>query len=394
MLHISAVAALASLGAQHAGGAFVGLAVHWTPITVEGVNFVRWTIAARFTGPTDTVLSVDDLVTTGGASSYSVHSDAVALAQGGTVPTVLFGTWNPRSTISATDSFVTIGGASGAANATQRDSDWLAGGNADSRGWNRPDLPNNGALGWFNPTPENLQGRVGNSPGLPANEVRLLEVTRVCDTGLPILSMTVSYDDGHPGSAVESVTAFLPLGGVPPPWYRDLDGDGFGSAASGVVYAICPGAGFVASNDDCDDHDAALHPSTVWYRDLDGDGYGAAADGTLVQCAATAGFVRTPGDNCPGISDPAQTDCDADGVGDVCEVAASPRLDLNENGRLDACERARGDLDLDGAVGAGDLSILLGLWGGSGVPFGDLDGSGTVGGGDLAILLGNWGSTP
>lgn len=50
------------------------------------------------------------------------------------------------------------------------------------------------------------------------------------------------------------------------------------------------------------------------------------------------------------------------------------------------------DLDGDGAVGGGDLAILLAAWGAEGdAPDVDLDGDGTVGGGDLAILLAAWG---
>ncbi len=48
------------------------------------------------------------------------------------------------------------------------------------------------------------------------------------------------------------------------------------------------------------------------------------------------------------------------------------------------------DLDGDGTIGAGDLSILLGAWGTAGP--GDLDGDGTVGASDLSALLGIWGS--
>ncbi|MGA1224526.1 MAG: hypothetical protein ACO31E_08170 [Phycisphaerales bacterium] len=47
------------------------------------------------------------------------------------------------------------------------------------------------------------------------------------------------------------------------------------------------------------------------------------------------------------------------------------------------------DLNGDGAVGADDLAILLGNWGGSGT--GDIDGDGVVGPADLALLLGSWG---
>lgn len=47
-----------------------------------------------------------------------------------------------------------------------------------------------------------------------------------------------------------------------------------------------------------------------------------------------------------------------------------------------------GDLDGDNVVGAADLAILLGQWGGPGSA--DLDGDGTVGAPDLGILLGGW----
>jgi len=46
------------------------------------------------------------------------------------------------------------------------------------------------------------------------------------------------------------------------------------------------------------------------------------------------------------------------------------------------------DLDGDGAVGSGDLGVLLSQWGGSGSA--DLDGDGVVGSGDLGILLAAW----
>ncbi len=48
------------------------------------------------------------------------------------------------------------------------------------------------------------------------------------------------------------------------------------------------------------------------------------------------------------------------------------------------------DLDGDGAIGASDLSALLGNWGNAGI--GDIDGDGTVGASDLSSLLGAWGA--
>jgi hypothetical protein len=46
------------------------------------------------------------------------------------------------------------------------------------------------------------------------------------------------------------------------------------------------------------------------------------------------------------------------------------------------------DLNGDGVVGAADLAIQLGQWGGPGS--GDLNGDGTVGAADLSIMLGSW----
>ena len=53
------------------------------------------------------------------------------------------------------------------------------------------------------------------------------------------------------------------------------------------------------------------------------------------------------------------------------------------------------DFNLDGMVGAADLSILSSNWGASNVGFvgGDADCSGLVSGGDLNILLNSWGAT-
>lgn len=50
------------------------------------------------------------------------------------------------------------------------------------------------------------------------------------------------------------------------------------------------------------------------------------------------------------------------------------------------------DLDSDGQVGASDLAVLLGAWGGPGTA--DLNADGQVGAADLSILLGAWGPCP
>ncbi|MDP2317239.1 MAG: MopE-related protein [Pseudomonadota bacterium] len=100
-------------------------------------------------------------------------------------------------------------------------------------------------------------------------------------------------------------------------WYTDLDGDGYGDAATWE--ASCePLPGRLAIGDDCDDADAAIHPDATehcdridedcdgvvdddavdpltWYRDDDRDAWGDDTDIALA-CTRPAGFIALPGD--------------------------------------------------------------------------------------------------
>ncbi|MFM1822510.1 MAG: hypothetical protein RI967_776 [Planctomycetota bacterium] len=93
----------------------------------------------------------------------------------------------------------------------------------------------------------------------------------------------------------------------------------------------------------------------------------------------------TPGDCGP--------DCNGNGRPDFVDIEWAAKyegldLDFDLDGTLDSCERAEGDLDLDGWIGPVDLALLLADWGSFGV--GDVDGDGTVGAADLLILLARW----
>lgn len=63
-----------------------------------------------------------------------------------------------------------------------------------------------------------------------------------------------------------------------------------------------------------------------------------------------------------------------------------------DNARITTVAPCPADLNGDGTVGAPDLALLLGSWGGDGPA--DLDASGAVGAPDLALLLGSWGACP
>jgi hypothetical protein len=112
-------------------------------------------------------------------------------------------------------------------------------------------------------------------------------------------------------------------------------------------------------------------------------------------------------DNCPFVANEDQTDCDNDGIGDVCDadmyadcnndgIADNCQNDLaadiNQDGRLDACQYAFGDLDLSGIVDGVDLGLMLVKWGqpNPGIP--DCNGDDIFDGLDLGILLVHWGS--
>lgn len=87
----------------------------------------------------------------------------------------------------------------------------------------------------------------------------------------------------------------------------------------------------------------------------------------------------------------ADLDCDANGASDWCEIA-SGATDADRDGRLDSCERGRGDLNLDGAVDGGDITLVLASWGTPGDAAGDADGNASVDARDIAFVLARWGS--
>jgi hypothetical protein len=95
-------------------------------------------------------------------------------------------------------------------------------------------------------------------------------------------------------------------------------------------------------------------------------------------------------DNCPDIFNPNQADCDADGTGDVCEIAAGA-ADINLDSIPDTCQ-CIADIFPDGVVNGADLGVLLSQWGPAAQPIaGDINRDGVVSGPDLTILLSGWG---
>jgi len=108
-------------------------------------------------------------------------------------------------------------------------------------------------------------------------------------------------------------------------YYRDYDGDGYGSSSSSTTACSAP-SGYVAGVTDgvafdCDDRDAGVHPGATetcdgadndcdgltddddpgvtgtssWYRDYDGDGYGDITRSTSA-CSAPSGYIADSSD--------------------------------------------------------------------------------------------------
>jgi hypothetical protein len=70
--------------------------------------------------------------------------------------------------------------------------------------------------------------------------------------------------------------------------------------------------------------------------------------------------VADTSDNCPNIANPTQADCDNDGIGDACEIAAGA-LDRNHDGIPDSCQ-CPADFNQDGGVDGGDVEAFFLAW--------------------------------
>jgi hypothetical protein len=206
-------AALGLAVSSVASAAFTGYTIFSTNFTNSGQNLTRWELFAIFNGPTDTVLNVFNFQPQGG---WGAHLDAASgfwhkdnSDYNGGVLSQTYGTWAPQLTGSATlnrpfDSFLLIGGTPAAANTTNADPSW---GLAGAGGWNQAQIPttdltNANALGWFNSSPPNNQGRVGVAPNT-ATHVKLAQfVLSQTDTAFRCYTLRMGYNNGQGGGVM------------------------------------------------------------------------------------------------------------------------------------------------------------------------------------------------
>jgi hypothetical protein len=187
-----------------------------------------------------------------------------------------------------------------------------------------------------------------------------------------------NYDDDCDGSANDADS-----GGVvdPTTWYADVDGDGFGDAASPLDRCLVPD-GYVASSSDCDDAAPAVFPGadetcgtaydddcdganndadpegpvdpTRWFADTDGDSYGNPSV-WVERCLAPVGTVSNDDDCDDGLAvrSPSALEVCATPYDDDCDGAAN---DLDPGGSADASSWYA-DGDGDGFGDPGDLVV-------------------------------------
>ncbi len=104
-------------------------------------------------------------------------------------------------------------------------------------------------------------------------------IIRFYITGIAIGTTTWRQDNVTVSGTVNPI--------VPVNYYLDNDGDGFGSGI-GTLMCSNPG-GYSLNDEDCNDNDFEIHPSSIWYADLDDDGFG---DSNIAETGCTSSLTN------------------------------------------------------------------------------------------------------
>jgi len=208
--------------------------------------------------------------------------------------------------------------------------------------------------------------------GMPGNDAGTTEL----DAGGGTDSGSLSMHDTGP-APVDSGTAGTDAGldgggacggGPMTTFYRDADADGHGAASSGTMLRCSAGGGYVASNDDCNDTNVAIHPGATELcngvdDDCDGTIDGTAADANCplahatARCTAASCAIASCGtgfDDCDGV---ASTGCEADLVSSPTNCGACFQM----CGVAATCAARACDTTLVGLLGTGGLGAQRGI---------------------------------
>jgi hypothetical protein len=183
----------------------------------SGINLDVYVLYARFNGGTDTVLNAFNFNRTDSNVTNMFYHKDDASGNSGVLQTAN-GTWNPTITGSTTlhrpfDSYLTIGGLPTSSNGTGADPKW---GNPLS--WNRPDVPNNQNVGWFDPNPSggSIAGRVGQAGNL-VDSTRLGQFSIARNSYAGVWTLKIGYNSGVPGAPVSFGQSTFSIGVAPVP---------------------------------------------------------------------------------------------------------------------------------------------------------------------------------
>ncbi|MFL5318031.1 MAG: putative metal-binding motif-containing protein, partial [Myxococcaceae bacterium] len=137
---------------------------------------------------------------------------------------------------------------------------------------------------------------------------------------LSVSGLSANGNGGSNGDNYGTATLSLVFGCAGTTYFRDMDGDGVGSSASGTTKNCAVPAGYSATDGDCNENDQNVFPghpelcngkddncngqadeglaNVTMYPDGDGDGYGRAGGNTVTGCTNANGYA------------PNDTDCD------------------------------------------------------------------------------------
>jgi len=137
-------------------------------------------------------------------------------------------------------------------------------------------------------------------------------------------------------------------GVLPPTWYRDVDGDGFGNLVDTAAACIAP-AGYIADSTDCDDLDNQIYPGATELCNNQDDDCNGLSDATN-PTTGIVGEVDLDGDlslSCADCDDALPTN--TPGAPELCDG-----LDNDCNGLSDFDALGEVDADGDGSVSCAD----------------------------------------